>query len=138
MKVFSMINAKGKTIRLREEENELMIDADGRYFTLPLAGACDLVSVSVAENMILVVTEKEGVVAYSYAGQELFTLNGLVGEPLPKVLSATVMNPPEVLGFLSRVKGAPLAKETTHFYCTCEDGSAYLIDLSDGTVVYRK
>ena len=138
MKVFSMINAKGKTIRLREEENELMIDADGRYFTLPLAGACDLVSVSVAENMILVVTEKEGVVAYSYAGQELFTLNGLVGEPLPKVLSATVMNPPEVLGFLSRVKDAPLIRETVHFFCACEGGKLFLIDLLDGKIVYSK
>ena len=138
MKVFSMINAKGKTIRLREEENELMIDADGRYFTLPLAGACDLVSVSVTENMILSVTNSAGLSAYSYAGQLLFTLKGLLGEETAKIVSATVMNPFEALGFLSRVKGAPLAKETTHFYCTCEDGSAYLIDLSDGTVVYRK
>ena len=88
--------------------------------------------------MVLVVTEKEGVVAYSYAGQELFSLNALVGAPLPKVLSATVMNPPEVLAFLSRVENAPLIRETVHFFCACEGGKMFLVDLSDGSLVYSK
>ena len=138
MKICNIINAKGKTVRLREDAEELTIDADGRYFAVPLAGEGNLVSVSVAENMILVVTEKEGVVAYSYAGQVLFSLNALVGEPLPKVLSATVMNPPEVLGFLSRVENAPLIRETVHFFCACEGGKMFLVDLSDGSLVYSK
>ena len=64
MKICNIINAKGKTVRLREDAEELTVDADGRYFTVPLAGDGDLVSVSVAENMILVVTGQEGVVAY--------------------------------------------------------------------------
>ena len=136
MKVFSMLNAKGKTVRLREDADELTVDADGRYFAIPLAGEGDLVSVSVAENMILAVTEQKGVSAYSYAGQLLFTLKELVGEDLPKILAATVMNPPEVLTFLARVKNAPLIRETVHYFCTCEGGKIFLIDLSDGSLVY--
>lgn len=136
MKVFSMINAKGKTVRLREDENELTVDADGRYFTLPLVGEGDLVSVSVAENVILVVTEKEGLSAYSYAGQRLFSLQGLAGREVPRIISGTVMNPPEVLAYLSRVKNAPLIRETVHYFCICEGGSVFLIDLSDGSLVY--
>lgn len=138
MTICNIINAKGKTVRLREDAEELTIDADGRYFTIPLADEGDLVSVSVAENMILAVTRREGVSAYSYAGQLLFTLEKLVGESLPKVLAATVMNPPEVLAFLSRVENAPLIRETVHFFCTCEGGRTFLIDLSDGSLVYSK
>jgi len=136
MKVFSIINAKGKTVRLREEASELTVDADGRYFTLPLAGEGDLVSVSVAETMILAITEQEGLSAYSYAGQLLFTLRGLVGREVPKIIAGTVMNPPEVLTFLARVKNAPLIRETVHYFCTCEGGKVFLIDLSDGSLVY--
>ena len=138
MTICNIINAKGKTVRLREDAEELTIDADGRYFTVPLAGEGDLISVSVAENMILAVTERDGVSAYSYAGQPLFTLKDLVGEELPRVLAATVMNPPEVLAFLSRVENAPLIRETVHFFCSCEGGRIFLIDLSDGTLVYTK
>lgn len=133
MKILSLINAKGKTVRLIEDENELTVDADGRYFTIPLA-----YSVSVTENMILAVTEKEGLSAYSYAGQLLFTLQGLVGREVPNIISGTVMNPPEVLTFLSRVKDAPLIRETVHYFCACEGGKIFLIDLSDGTLVYSK
>lgn len=133
MKVLNLINAKGKTVRLIEDETELTVDADGRYFTLPLA-----TSVSVAENMILAVNEKGELSAYSYAGQLLFTLQGLAGREVPKVISGTVMNPPEALTFLSRVKDAPLIRETVHYFCACEGGSVFLIDLSDGTLVYSK
>ena len=138
MKICNIINAKGKTVRLREDAEELTIDADGRYFTVPLASEGDLISVSVAETMILIVTEKEGVCAYSYAGQRLFTLQDLVGGEVPKVLAATVMNPPEVLAFLSRVENAPLIRETVHFFCSCEGGRIFLVDLSDGSLVYSK
>ena len=138
MKICNIINAKGKTVRLREDAEELTVDADGRYFALPLAGDGDLISVSVAENMILVVREKEGVSAYSYAGKMLFTLKELVGETLPRVISATVMNPPEVLAFLSRAENPPLIRETVHFFCACEGGKIFLVDLSDGTLVYAK
>ena len=131
MKVLNLINAKGKTVRLLEDETELTVDADGRYFTLPLA-----TSVSVAENMILTVSETDGLSAYSYAGQLLFTLQGLVGREVPRIISGTVMNPPEVLTYLSRVKDAPLIRETPHYFCACEGGSVFLIDLSDGKIVY--
>ena len=138
MKVFNLINAKGKTVRVRQDEKELLVDADGRYFSVPLAGENDLVSVSVAEHMILLVTAQEGLTAYSYAGQKLFTLEGLVGGEVSSVVNGTVMNPFEALAFMSRVSNAPLVKEHSHYYGNCADGDAFLIDLADGTLVYRK
>ena len=50
---------------------------------------------------------------------------------VPKIIAGTVMNPPEVLTFLARVKNAPLIRETVHYFGTCEGGKVFLIDLSD-------
>ncbi len=141
MKTIDLIDINGKAVRVREKDGELSVDADGRYFTVSLAKGDALLGISVAERTVLFLTEKGdekgNLIAFSYAGEPLFTLDDLAKEVAYPLTSGTVMTPIETLLFLSRKDKASLVKEHAHYFCTSAAGEILLIDLAERTLVFR-
>ena len=129
----NFLTGNKRSVRIRFDEG-VSVEAYGRYFSLDIPTP---IAVSVSDNYILFVLDKEGdnLAAYTFDGAFAFGLSEL--GVTDSLLSGSVMTAEDAVLFLSRYPEAEVVVDHTYYLATTRDYRMLWIDLDARELFFR-